>query len=70
MAFGPDHRVVKVRSVHGASLSLAHVVRGEDRLWRQDCEAQPYTDDPEGSSLYGALRALIDHCPLLAELEP
>ena len=70
MAFGPDHRVVKVRPGNGASLFLAHVVRGEDRLWRQECEAQAYTDDPEGSSLYGALRALIDHCPILAELEP
>jgi hypothetical protein len=70
MAFGPEHRVVKVRSADGATQYLAHVVRGEDRLWRLDCGAQAFTEDPEGSSLYNALRALIDACPTLAELEP
>jgi hypothetical protein len=70
MAFGPEHRVVKVRSADGAVQYLAHVVRGEDRFWRQDCEAQPFTEDPEGNSLYKALRALIEACPALDELEP
>jgi hypothetical protein len=70
MAFGPEHRVVKVRPAGSPSLFLAHVVRGEDRLWRQDCEAAAYIEDADGASLYQALRALIDACPVLGDLEP
>jgi hypothetical protein len=70
MAFGPDDRVVKVPSGDGASTFLAHVARGEDRLWRQDCEPQSFVADADGSSLYQALRRLVDQCPALIELEP
>jgi len=70
MAFGPDHRVVKFRPSAGGPQFLVHVVRGEDRLWRQDCEPQGFVDDAEGSSLYQALRNIIDACPTLEELEP
>jgi hypothetical protein len=70
MAFGPQHRIVKLREAPGGGQFLAHVALGEDRLWRQDCAPQPFQDDPEGSSLYQALRRLIDHCPALVELEP
>lgn len=70
MAFGPEHRVVKVRPAAGDSIFLAHVVRGQDRLWRQDCEPTSFKEDSDGASLYQALRALIDACPILAELEP
>ena len=68
MAFGPHDRVVKVRQ--GAALFLAHVARGADKLWRQDCEPRLYVEDADGSSLYQALRDLVDHCPALVELEP
>jgi hypothetical protein len=70
LAFGPDHRVVKARSAEGATQFLAHVTRGPDRLWRLDCEPVPFVEDADGSSLYGALRSLVDRCPTLAELEP
>lgn len=70
MAFGPEHRVVKASADEPPVLYLAHVIRGEDKLWRQDCEPRPYQDDADGASLYQALRDLIDHCPALVELEP
>jgi hypothetical protein len=70
MAFGPAHRVVKVRRSSDGAQVLAHVSRGEDRLWRQHCEAQAFVEDPEGTSLYDALRRVVDACPVLVELEP
>jgi hypothetical protein len=68
MAFGPRDRVVKVRK--DALLYLAHVSKGPDKLWRQECAPQRYVEDADGSSLYAALRVLVDHCPALIELEP
>jgi hypothetical protein len=70
MAFGPEHRVVKAKRVSDGALVLAHVARGEGRLWSQHCEAQPYVEDAEGTSLYEALRRVVDGCADLVELEP
>ena len=69
MAFGPNDRVVKARNTDG-SLVLAHIVKGPDKLWRAECGPQGFVNDEDGSSIYKALRALIDHCPALVELEP
>ena len=69
LAFGPQDRVVKLRLPDGG-LALAHVSRGTDKLWRPECGPQPFVDDADGSSIYNALRALVDHCPVLVELEP
>ena len=68
MAFGPHDRVVKLRW-EGAQY-LAHVTRGADKQWRPDCGPEAFVDDADGSSLYQALRRLVDHCPILVELEP
>jgi hypothetical protein len=69
MAFGPYDRVVKLK-LEGGGQALAHVCRGADKLWRPECGPQAFVDDSDGSSLYQALRALVDHCPILVELEP
>jgi hypothetical protein len=68
MAFGPHDRVVKVKG-SGAQY-LAHVSRGSDKLWRCECGPEAFVDDADGSSIYQALRRLVDHCPILVELEP
>lgn len=70
MAFGPQDRVVKAKRESDGSFFLAHLVKGADQLWRQECGAQPFTPSQDGASLYQALRQLVDHCPRLVELEP